>query len=51
MNCIWDVEGLFGYMRQILEAAELQANDEGLWSVPAEGTQPIREAYLNKKSG
>lgn len=26
-----------------------QARDEALWSVPAEGTQPIAEAYLQQE--
>jgi len=28
---------------------ETQAEDEGLWSVPAEGTQRIAEAYLQQE--
>lgn len=35
-------------LKMIQRAVELQALDEGLWAVPAFGTQPIGEAYLQQ---
>lgn len=35
-------------LRMIQYAAKVQADDEGLWSVPAEGTQSITEAHLQQ---
>lgn len=34
---------------KILDVVEGQAKDEALWSVPAEGKQPIGEAYLQQE--
>ncbi len=36
-------------MTQIQKVVNEQAEDEGLWSVPAEGLQPIAEAYLQQE--
>lgn len=33
----------------IRETVDKQAEDEALWSVPAEGMQPISEAYLQQE--
>lgn len=32
----------------IKKAVEMQAQDEILWAVPVEGSQPITEAYLQR---
>lgn len=40
------------YRQALLEIQSLvdeQAEDEALWSVPAQGTQPIGEAYLQQE--
>lgn len=36
-------------IEKIKECVDQQAEDEGLWSVPWEGLQPISEAYLQKE--
>lgn len=33
----------------LLDLINEQAEDEALWAVPAEGTQPIAEAYLQQE--
>ncbi len=43
------VEELEAEREAILACAHEQAEDEGLWSVPAFGTQPISEAYLQQE--
>lgn len=37
------------YIEQLQELVDEQAEDEGLWAVPAEGTQRISEAYLQQQ--
>ena len=43
------VAPLLEALRRIKVYVDDQAEDEGLWSVPAEGTQRIAEAYLQQE--
>lgn len=38
-----------GLVRALEAKVNEQANDDGLWSVPWEGLQPIAEAYLQQE--
>lgn len=48
-HCCQDNQGLAERLAEIDALVEAQAEDEGLWSVPAEGTQRIAEAYLQQE--
>lgn len=43
------IERLEKALRTIQTKVDEQAEDEGLWSVPWEGLQPIAEAYLQQE--
>lgn len=43
------IDALLKAMKSIQDKVNEQAEDEGLWSVPFEGLQPIVEAYLQQE--